>query len=83
MATSVPGYALTVCVMPQPVAPCWGAAGSLASRFAAAGHYDVQPAAEPDWSTNPFELNSVNEYMYGRGVSDNKVSGRARSVLVR
>ncbi|GLI58924.1 hypothetical protein VaNZ11_000709 [Volvox africanus] len=36
------------------------------------GHYDVQPAAEPDWATNPFELNSVNEYLYGRGVSDNK-----------
>ncbi|EFJ51074.1 hypothetical protein VOLCADRAFT_57861, partial [Volvox carteri f. nagariensis] len=38
------------------------------------GHYDVQPAAEPDWLTNPFELNSVNEYLYGRGVSDNKAS---------
>lgn len=37
------------------------------------GHYDVQPANEVDWRTNPFELNSVNEYLYGRGTSDNKV----------
>lgn len=37
------------------------------------GHYDVQPALEPDWRTPPFELNSVNEYLYGRGTSDNKV----------
>jgi hypothetical protein len=34
---------------------------------------DVQPAQEPDWRTNPFELNAVNEYLYGRGTSDNKV----------
>lgn len=33
-----------------------------------------QPASEPDWRTNPFELNAVNEYLYGRGTSDNKVS---------
>lgn len=44
-------------------------------RCCPTGHYDVQPAAEPDWATNPFELNSVNEYLYGRGVSDNKVGG--------
>lgn len=36
------------------------------------GHYDVQPAAEPDWATPPFELTAVNEYLYGRGTSDNK-----------
>lgn len=34
----------------------------------------LQPASEPDWRTNPFELNAVNEYLYGRGTSDNKVS---------
>ncbi len=33
----------------------------------------VQPAMEPDWATNPFELNAVNEHLYGRGTSDNKV----------
>lgn len=36
------------------------------------GHYDVQPALEPDWRTRPFELVAVNEYLYGRGTSDNK-----------
>ncbi|KAG1669406.1 hypothetical protein FOA52_004057 [Chlamydomonas sp. UWO 241] len=36
------------------------------------GHYDVQPANEPDWATDPFEMNAVNEYLYGRGTSDNK-----------
>jgi acetylornithine deacetylase/succinyl-diaminopimelate desuccinylase-like protein len=32
----------------------------------------VQPANEPDWATDPFEMNAVNEYLYGRGTSDNK-----------
>jgi Cys-Gly metallodipeptidase DUG1 len=36
------------------------------------GHYDVQPAGEADWQTNPWELSGVNEYLYGRGASDNK-----------
>ena len=36
------------------------------------GHYDVQPALEPDWSTPPWELSSVNGYLYGRGATDNK-----------
>ena len=37
------------------------------------GHYDVQPAMERDWHTDPFELASVDCYLYGRGTSDNKV----------
>ena len=36
------------------------------------GHYDVQPAAEDDWETDPWELSGRNGYLYGRGVSDNK-----------
>ncbi len=36
------------------------------------GHYDVQPAMEPEWVTNPFEVASVDGHYYGRGVSDNK-----------
>ncbi|KAF8073182.1 Cndp1 [Scenedesmus sp. PABB004] len=36
------------------------------------GHYDVQPAEEPDWRTNPFELCAVDGYLCGRGTSDNK-----------
>lgn len=35
-------------------------------------HYDVQPAAEEPWETNPWELSGRNGYLYGRGVSDNK-----------
>lgn len=36
------------------------------------GHYDVQPAADDDWSTPPFEMTGQGGYVYGRGVSDNK-----------
>ncbi|KAI8105103.1 hypothetical protein M9435_000274 [Picochlorum sp. BPE23] len=36
------------------------------------GHYDVQPAMEPDWSHYPFELHAKDGYYIGRGVSDNK-----------
>lgn len=36
------------------------------------GHYDVQPAEEPDWRTSPFELCAVDGYLCGRGTSDNK-----------
>lgn len=36
------------------------------------GHYDVQPAGEKDWESDPWELNGRNGYLYGRGVSDNK-----------
>ncbi len=30
------------------------------------GHYDVQPASEPEWRTNPFELVAVDGHLYGR-----------------
>ena len=36
------------------------------------GHYDVQPAMEREWATDPFEVCSVDGYLYGRGTSDNK-----------
>ena len=36
------------------------------------GHYDVQPAMEPDWEHYPFELHAKDGYYLGRGVSDNK-----------
>ena len=37
------------------------------------GHYDVQPAMEREWTTNPFEMSCIDGYYYGRGTSDNKV----------
>jgi Peptidase family M20/M25/M40 len=39
------------------------------------GHYDVQPAMERDWKTDPFEMQAIDGYLYGRGTSDNKASG--------
>jgi di- and tripeptidase len=39
------------------------------------GHYDVVPAdrnAESRWATDPFQVEGVNGYWYGRGVTDNK-----------
>ena len=38
------------------------------------GHYDVVAAENRDqtWCANPFEMQGVNGYLYGRGVSDNK-----------
>ncbi|ORX38699.1 hypothetical protein BD324DRAFT_621968 [Kockovaella imperatae] len=36
------------------------------------GHYDVQPAAEAGWESDPWTLAGRNGYLYGRGVSDNK-----------
>lgn len=38
------------------------------------GHYDVVAAENKmgDWNTNPFDMQGVNGYLYGRGVTDNK-----------
>ena len=36
------------------------------------GHYDVQPANEPTWKYNPFEVTTVDGFFYGRGTTDNK-----------
>ena len=38
------------------------------------GHYDVVGADtnQPKWRIDPFQLTSINGFLYGRGVSDNK-----------
>lgn len=38
------------------------------------GHYDVvgADANRPKWRTDPYQLTSINGFLYGRGVSDNK-----------
>ena len=38
------------------------------------GHYDVVAADDKErkWSTDPFEMQGIDGYVYGRGVSDNK-----------
>lgn len=48
--------------------------GVKAKRVLFYGHYDVVPAENKQrtWNTNPFELQGVDGYLYGRGVSDNK-----------
>ncbi|WRT68195.1 uncharacterized protein IL334_005170 [Kwoniella shivajii] len=46
--------------------------GKPRKRLLFYGHYDVQPADEDQWETNPWELSGRNGYLYGRGVTDNK-----------
>lgn len=38
------------------------------------GHYDVvsADANQTKWNTDPFQLTSINGFLYGRGVTDNK-----------
>ncbi|KAI7835447.1 hypothetical protein COHA_010652 [Chlorella ohadii] len=36
------------------------------------GHYDVQPAMEDNWLKDPWELHSIDGWLYGRGTTDNK-----------
>jgi di- and tripeptidase len=36
------------------------------------GHYDVTPAKEDSWDSDPFVLTGKDGYYYGRGVTDNK-----------
>jgi di- and tripeptidase len=38
------------------------------------GHYDVIPAENEQrkWKTDPFQMEGIDEYLYGRGTSDNK-----------
>ncbi|KAF2397008.1 glutathione degradosome [Trichodelitschia bisporula] len=36
------------------------------------GHYDVIPAEKGKWVTDPFTMEGINDYLYGRGTSDNK-----------
>ncbi|KIY51443.1 Zn-dependent exopeptidase [Fistulina hepatica ATCC 64428] len=36
------------------------------------GHYDVMPAPQQGWNSDPFDLVGRNGYLYGRGVTDDK-----------
>ena len=45
------------------------------------GHYDVEPANDEDWSTNPWELVEVDSRWIGRGVGDNLVPLAQRLVV--
>ena len=36
------------------------------------GHYDVQPADEDGWDTDPFQLTGRDGYFYARGATDHK-----------
>jgi acetylornithine deacetylase len=40
--------------------------------YVLSGHMDVVPAAEPEWTTDPFELRRDGDRLYGRGTSDMK-----------
>ena len=47
---------------------------SLRKRILFYGHYDVVGATDgkDKWRTDPFRLEGINGFLYGRGVSDNK-----------
>ncbi|MEX2536629.1 MAG: M20/M25/M40 family metallo-hydrolase [Trueperaceae bacterium] len=47
------------------------------------GHYDVQPADEPDWRTEPFVPLVRNDRLYARGVEDNKGQFYAHIAAIR
>lgn len=48
--------------------------GKRRKRVLCYGHYDVVSADDSDqWMNDPFEMCGKNGYIYGRGVSDNKV----------
>jgi len=53
-----------------------GRLGRLESRptITFYGHYDVQPAMEREWATDPFQVHAEDGYFYGRGTSDNKAT---------
>ena len=61
-----------------------GRLGRIASRptITFYGHYDVQPAMEREWATDPFQVHAEDGYFYGRGTSDNKVRFFRRWVLI-
>ncbi|MEO9339763.1 acetylornithine deacetylase [Mesorhizobium sp. SB112] len=42
------------------------------SGYVLSGHMDVVPAAEPEWTSDPFELRRDGDRLYGRGTSDMK-----------
>lgn len=47
------------------------------------GHYDVQPADEPEWQSDPFEPAVRDGRIYARGVGDNKGQLLAHVLAVR
>ena len=53
---------------------CCRASESSKHRRANVVWMDVQPAMERDWRTDPFDMASIDGYLYGRGTSDNKVA---------
>lgn len=61
-----------------------GRLGRIASRptITFYGHYDVQPAMEREWATDPFQVHAEDGYFYGRGTSDNKVSSSTQHLAI-
>ena len=65
---STPGHPIVIARTPRAKTK-----GRRRPHFVVYGHYDVQPAEPLDlWKSPPFEPQTRNGALYGRGASDNK-----------
>ena len=45
-------------------------------------HYDVEPANESDWNTNPWQATLIEDRLFGRGIADNIGPLAQRLILI-
>lgn len=69
-------YGATVAVLPGPEGDRCNLLATVGPRdkagYILSGHMDVVPAAETEWSSDPFTMRTEGDRRYGRGTSDMK-----------